>query len=189
MRIKNHTIKYPKLGLLLITIMVAIAIFYEGRNYPAIHDFIVSLGYIGTFISGIFYAYGFTAAPATAILLVLSKEQNLIVAVLTGGLGALLSDFLIFSFIRHSFIDEIDKLKKEKLIKILAKNGKHIFGRYYKLILPVFAGFLIASPLPTEIGVTILASTKNISVKKFMIMAYILHSFGIFIVLTIGHLI
>ena len=110
-------------------------------------------------------------------------------AVLIGGVGAVLSDFLIFSFIRHSFIDELDKLKKEKPIKFLVKIGKFIFGRYYKFILPIFAGFLIASPWPTEIGVPILAGQKHISVKKFMIMAYALHSLGIFIILTVGHLI
>lgn len=189
MSIKNHKIKYPKLLLLLITIIVAIAIFYEGRNYAPFHDFLVSLGYIGTFLGGIFYAYGFTAAPATAVLLVLAKEQNLILAVLIGGLGAVLSDFIIFSFIRHSFIDEINKLKKEKIMKNISKNGKHIFGRYYKHIFPIFSGFLIASPLPTEIGVTMLASIKNISVKKFMVIAYLLHSLGILIILTIGNLI
>lgn len=189
MSIKNHKIKYPKLLLLLITIILAIAIFYKGRNYAPLHDFLISLGYVGTFLGGFFYAYGFTAAPAAAVLLVLATEQNLILAVLIGGLGAILSDFIIFSFIRHSFIDEINKLKKETIMKNISKNGKRIFGRYYKHIFPVFAGFLIASPLPTEIGVTMLASIKNISVKKFMVIAYLLHSLGILIILTIGNLI
>ncbi|MBS3176297.1 hypothetical protein J4457_03610 [Candidatus Woesearchaeota archaeon] len=183
---KNHKIKYPKLLLLLITIVIAFILFYEGRNYAPFHVFLISLGYFGTFLGGIFYAYGFTAAPATAILLVLAKEQNLILAVLIGGLGAVLSDFLIFSFIRHSFIDEINKLKKEKFVKSMTKNGKNMFGRYYKHIFPTFAGFLIASPLPTEIGVTMIASIKNLSVKKFMVIAYLLHSLGIFIILVIG---
>jgi len=186
---KNHKIKYPKLLLLIITIIIAVAIFYEGKNYAPLHDFLVSLGYIGTFISGIFYAYGFTAAPATAVLLVLAKEQNLILAVLVGGFGAVLSDLLIFKFIRYSFTDEIDKLKKEKVIKYIEKEEKILFGHYYKHIFPSLAGFLIASPLPTEIGVALMASIKNLSVKKFLIMAFILHSLGILIILTIGNLI
>ena len=189
MSMKNNKIKYPKLLLLLLTIAIAIGIFYEGRNYAPFHEFLTSLGYLGTFLGGLLYAYGFTAAPATAVLLVLAKEQNLIFAVLVGGLGAVLSDLLIFSFIRYSFIDEINKLKREKVITEISKNGKKIFGHYYKHVFPALAGFLIASPLPTEIGVTMMASMKKISLKKFMIIAYILHSLGILIILTIGNFI
>jgi len=185
---KNHKIKYPKLLVLIITIMVAAVILYEGKNYAPFHDFLVSLGYTGTFLAGIFYAYGFTAAPATAVLLVLAKGQNLILAVLIGGFGAVLSDLLIFKFIRHSFIDEINKLKKERFARYVEKEEKRVFGRYYKHIFPALASFLIASPLPTEIGVTMMASIKNLSVKKFLIMAFVLHSLGILTILTIGNL-
>lgn len=52
--------------------------------------------------------------------------------------------------------------------------------------MPVVAGILIMTPLPTEIGITILASRKNLSMKKFMIMAYILHTIGITIILLLG---
>ena len=184
---KTHLrIKYPKLFLLLATIVVAVIIFYEGRNYGPFHNFLVSLGYGGIFLGGVFYAYGFTAAPATAVLLVLAQEQNFIFVVLIGGLGALLSDWLIFSFIRYSFTNEINKLKKEKFVKMMAKNSESLFSSYHKYIFPTFAGFLVASPLPTEIGVTMMASIKNLSVKKFMIIAYLLHSFGILIILLVG---
>lgn len=184
-----HIFKYPKLLLLIFTIIFACFIFYEGKHFAPFHDFLISLGYLGIFISGFFYAYAFTAAPATAILLVLTKEYNILFAVLIGGLGALLSDYLIFKIIRYSFIDEINNLKKEHFMKIIKKKEKKLFGHYYKHIFPAFAGILIASPLPTEIGVTMMASMKKISVKKFMIIAFLLHSFGIFIILTIGNFI
>lgn len=48
------------------------------------------------------------------------------------------------------------------------------------------AGFLIASPLPTEIGVVLMASLKNILTKKFAVVAYLLHTTGIFVILLIG---
>jgi uncharacterized membrane protein YdjX (TVP38/TMEM64 family) len=181
--------KYPKLYLLIFTIIFACFIFYEGKHFAPFHDFLISLGYLGIFISGFFYAYAFTAAPATTILLVLAKEYNILFAVLIGGLGALLSDYLIFKIVRYSFIDEINNLKKEHFMKTINKKEKKLFGHYYKHIFPAFAGILIASPLPTEIGVTMMASMKKISVKKFMIIAYLLHSFGIFIILTIGNFI
>ena len=61
--------KYPKFLLLFITFIVAYLLFYE-RTYPPFHDFIISMGYVGTFLAGALFAYGFTAAPATAILLI-----------------------------------------------------------------------------------------------------------------------
>lgn len=183
---KHHKIKYPKLLLLLIVILLAVVLFYEGKNYEPIHNFLISLGYWGTFLAGIFYAYGFTAAPATAVLLVLATEQQFFISVLVAGIGALISDVLIFTFIRHSFTDEIENLKNESLIRRIDTVLRKVCGRIYAYLLPILAGILIASPLPTEIGVTILSSIKHISIRKFMIIAYVLHTLGICIVLTIG---
>ena len=109
--------KYPKLLILFFTFVIAAALLYGGRNYAPFHDLLISLSYLGTFLGGIFYAYGFTAAPATAVLLVLAKEQNIVFAVLIGGFGALLSDLLIFHIVRYSFADEIKKLEKERFVK------------------------------------------------------------------------
>ena len=184
---KKHRIKYPHLLLLLFTFILSGVILYEGKTYPSIHNFIVSLNYLGVFLSGIFYAYGFTAAPATAVLLVLAKEQNIILAGLIGGLGALLSDVLIFMFVKSVFSKEIKKLEREKIVRFIEKEEKKLFGHYQKYILASFAGILIASPLPTEMGVSLLALFRHISIKKFMLFAYILHTLGIFIILLIGN--
>jgi hypothetical protein len=45
----------------------------------------------------------------------------------------------------------------------------------------------IASPLPTKIGVTILASTKRITTKKFSLIAYTLHIPAISVLLLISN--
>lgn len=182
----HHQIKYPKFFLLIITICFAILLFYEGRNYEPLQEFIKSLGYFGTFLGGIFYAYGFTSAPSTAMLLVSTEGQIIIFSALVGGLGALLSDVLIFLFIRQSFSDEIEEIENEKIVKYIAKKEKKLFGRFYKYIMPVFAGFLIASPLPTEIGVSLMAGIRKLSIKKFMIAAYVLHTVGIFLIILLG---
>ena len=159
---------------------------FSGRNFAPFRDFLSSLSYMGNFLAGMFYAYGFTAAPATAIFLSLAKDGNLLIAGLIGGIGALLGDLIIFFFIRYSFGDEIKRISKEKLTKAIATIEKRVFGRYQKYFVMTFAGFLIASPLPTEIGVTLLASSKTVSIKKFMIIAYTLHTLGIFAILLVG---
>jgi len=180
-------IKYPKLLLLILTIFSAIILFQNAETYFSFGSLSVSLGYLGIFLSGIFYAYGFTAAPATAALLLLAEGRNILIAGLIGGFGALLSDIIIFLFIRHSFADEIEQLKAEKMIKILEDIGRKVFGPLYNYFLPTFVGFIIASPLPSEIGVALIATSKKISIKKFMLIAYLLHTLGIFIILLIGN--
>ncbi|MEK6892248.1 MAG: hypothetical protein AABX25_03625 [Nanoarchaeota archaeon] len=174
--------KYPKFLLLFITIIIAYIMFY-GKTYPPLQNFLSSAGYLGTFISGIFFVYGFTAAPATVILLVLAKEQNIWVAGLIGGLGALIGDLIIFKFLRVSFADEVSRLMHEKLISKVNKKVPNIFKKY---LIPVFAGFIIASPLPDEIGVALLAINQNISMKIFTIISYVLNTIGIYVILLIG---
>ena len=178
----RHLLAYPKFLLLFITFIVAYLIF-SGRAYQPLNEFILSIGYFGTFIAGAMFAYGFTAAPATALMLIMAKEQNLIAAGLIGGLGALVGDLLIFSFIRVSFKDEIERLSKERFVKKF--NGR-ISNHLKKYLLPVFAGFIIASPLPDEIGVTLLAAYRHISVKMFIVLSYLLNTAGIFFILYVG---
>ncbi|MEK6984753.1 MAG: hypothetical protein AABX33_09345 [Nanoarchaeota archaeon] len=174
--------KYPKFLLLFITFLIAYLLFI-GKTNPKFHLFVVSLGFLGTFLTGILFTYGFTAAPATAIFLILAKEQNIMLTGLVGGLGALLGDLLIFNFIRHSFKDEVKKLYKEKLIVYANHKTPSFLKRY---LLPVVAGIIIASPLPDEIGVTMLASFKSISEKIFLMLSYSLNTAGIFVILLIG---
>ena len=180
----KHLLAYPKLLLLIITFILAYLIF-AGRTYHPLTDFVLMAGYLGTFIAGALFAYGFTAAPATAILLLLSKEQNIVAAGLIGGLGALIGDLLIFSFIRISFSDEIKRISNEKIIKTF---NSHMPNHIKKYLLPVFAGFVIASPLPDEIGVTLLAAYKQMSFELFTMLSYALNTTGILFVLYVGTL-
>ena len=175
-------IKYPKLSLFILSLIVAYLLF-SFRSFAPLHNTLILLGYFGTFLTGILYAYGFTAPLATVILLILSGDQNILFAGVVAGLGALLSDLIIFLFIRHSFTDEIERFSKEKLFQRISKKISPTLQRY---ILIALASFLIASPLPTEIGVTLMASLKSISTKKFAVITYLLHTTGIFVILLIG---
>jgi len=176
-------IRYPKFILLLLTFLIAYLIF-NGREISIFKEFLLSFGYLGTFIAGIFFAYGFTATPATAVLLIVAKEQNIILAGLIAGLGALVGDLLIFKFIKLSFAEEVGYLSKSKIVKGI----NHIIpNTIKKAIILVLAGFIIASPLPDEIGVVVLASATTISTRTFSIISYILNTAGIFVILIIGN--
>ena len=175
--------KYPKFLLLFITFIIAYLLFYS-RDYGPFRSFVSGLGYSGTFLAGILFAYGFTAAPATAIFLILAQHQNIYLASLIGGIGALIGDLLIFSFIRQSFADEISKLSKERIMHYFSNRVPGLIKKY---TLPIIAGFIIASPLPDEIGVAMLAASKVISTKIFAIVSYLLNTAGIFAIYLIGN--
>ncbi|HLC98244.1 MAG TPA: hypothetical protein VJC21_05705 [Candidatus Nanoarchaeia archaeon] len=175
-------LKYPKLFLLAFTFIIAYILF-AGRDFLPFHTLFVKLGYLGTFITGILFSYGFTAAPATAILLILSREQNIFLAGFIAGLGALIGDLLIFKLIRRSFAGEIEKLSQETPLRRLNHAVPKTLKKY---LIAIVAGFIIASPLPDEIGVSLLAATRTLSTKVFSLFSYLLNTTGIFVILSIG---
>lgn len=170
--------KYPKFFILILTIAVAYLIF-NSREFSFFSN-LKTLGYFGTLITGIFFAYGFTAAPATAILLILSKQQNIVLMAVIAGFGALIGDLIIFRFIRESFSKEIRKISKERITLWL---NKRVPSKIKKYLLVGLAGIVIASPLPDEIGVTLLAAYKTIPQRTFIIISYVLNSLGILVIL------
>jgi len=186
---KSHfKIKYPRLILVLITYIIACLLFKEYNQLP-FHDFLLNSGYYSYYIMGFFYVYEFTAAPATALFLLLGQGHNIWIAAFIAGLGALVSDILLFLFIKKEMAGELNKLSKTPLARIIKKEEKKLFGRFKKYVLNVLAAILIASPLPTEIGVSMLSTEKNISPKKFIIIAYILHTLGILAILALSKII
>ncbi len=152
--------KYHKLIIFLLCILVAYILF-SNKNFNDLIP-LTKTGYLTAFISGILIAFGFTA-PFGIGFLIYSPPQNIFIGALIAGIGATISDLIIFKFIKFSFIDEFKKLEKTKTIKEIeeiVKKNKHILIKHY--LLYVFAGIIIASPLPDEIGLSMLAGLTTI---------------------------
>jgi len=157
---------------------------FEGLNKLVPENFI-EWGYLGIFISGIFYVFSFTAPIATALILIFSVNKNIILLGLIAGIGSLLGDILIFHFIRISFADEIKELSNHKFSIFTLKK---IPKKYQKYLAYALGAFFIATPLPDEIGVTILASSKDVKMSHFGIISYILNTGGIFLIILLRNL-
>lgn len=184
-KIKKLTkFKYPKLLILALCILLAYYIFSKN----IVSNFILgleNLSYLGTFISGIFAAFGFSAPFSIGFLLV-SQPANIFLAAMAGGMGAMVGDWVIFKTIKFSFMDEFNQLEKTKTIhKIeeIVSNNKHLLIGHY--LLYIFAGIIIATPLPDEIGVSMLAGLTTINPYKLAIISFILHTTAIFLILLI----
>lgn len=174
--------KYHKLLLLAATFVVAYELFML-LNTEALYPYIISWGYAGTFIAGILFAYGFTAAPATALFLILGQQQTWWLAAVIGAIGAVIGNALIFHVVRYSVADELRKLEKTKSIR---RVEKAVPRKLKHFIIPVLAGFIIASPFPDELAVSLLAFTHHISTRELVVVAFILHCIGIASIIGVG---
>lgn len=176
--------KYIKTLSLLAVIFIAYFIF---KN-PAIESLVSGLGgysYFGVFIAGMLFAFGFTAPFAAGFFIALTPP-NLWAAGIVGGAGALFSDLLIFRFIRSSFKKEFRNIENTKAVKKVGSLIENYLGIKIKLyIIYVFAGILIASPLPDEIGVIMLAGLTKIKIKILSILSFLLNTIGILILLRL----
>lgn len=175
--------KCPKLTLFIATVLVVYFLF-SGILYTPLHNVLVYLGYFGTFLAGLLYPYSFTSVAATAILLIIAKTQNLLYAGLIASFGALLSDLAIFFFVKRGFCDEVLKLSKEPTIQ---RFSRWIRPSFRAPLIVVLASILIASPLPTEIGIMLMTSVKQISTRKFAVVVYALHVSAIYVILLVGN--
>jgi hypothetical protein len=170
--------KYPKLAILAILAFFAYLLF----DNPNVRGFVTSLGgleYLGVFIAGMLFTFGFTTPFAVGFFVVLNPENPIITA-LVGGAGALLFDIVIFSFIRFSFIDEFNRIRRTPIIRGIRDGIKMRFGQKARLyLLYIFAGIIISSPLPDEAGILMLAGLTNIKLRTIIPISFIGNTLGI----------
>ena len=135
-----------------------------------------NLSYLGTFIAGFLFSFGFTA-PFAVGFFITSNPQNIILAAIVASVGSIFSDLLIYKLIKINFIDEFNRLKKTQLIKkIKEKIANKLSHKIRIYIMYSFAGIIIASPLPDEIGIIMLAGLSDIKAKTLGLLSFILHS-------------
>ncbi len=190
MKLKNLSIKhlfkykYVKLIILTITITLAYHIFREQSVFNYVNNF-QALSYLGVFIAGILYVFLFSAPFGIGYFVALIPS-NLYLAAIIGGLGATVADILIFKFIKISFEHEIDEVEHHPVFKKFSHRLKTKLKAKVRLYLMyLLAGFIIATPLPDEVGILMLAGLKKINLFWFGVIAFITHTIVIGLLLGI----
>lgn len=154
-----------------------------------VEDFLSNLeglSSFGIFIAGTLYSFGLTSPFSAGFFLTLNPGYILPAGII-GGLGAMFADLFIFKFVRFSFKNELLSLKEEKIIKkIRGIINIFIHKKVRSVLLVIIAGILIASPLPDETGVMILAGLTKIKGRFMAIISFVLNTIGILILLKIG---
>jgi uncharacterized membrane protein YdjX (TVP38/TMEM64 family) len=177
--------KYPKLLLFLICIILSYLLFSNASfdNY-LIH--LEGYSYLGVFIAGVLFSFGFTSPFSAGLLLVMNPE-NIYLASIVGGAGCLIGDMLIFKFVKVSFEREFSRLKKERPFLFLKSQARRVLKpKLWHYVLFVLAGFFFASPfIPDEAAVTLLAGMSSISAKKLALISFVCNTLGILFLLLI----
>lgn len=176
--------KYPKILALIFFIVIAYLVF---KN-PVIQEYVANLGdlsYFGIFFAGVLFSFGFSSPLAAGFFIILNPD-NILLASIVGGIGSMFGNLLIFKTIKVSFNDEFENLKNERIIKKFEEWIEKDFGTTLThYLIYAAAGFMLASPLPDEFGMIMLAGLTRIKASVLAIISFILHTVGIMILLYI----
>ncbi len=184
----KNLLEYPKLLCMGLSCVLAYILFRTGA-FDEITLLFHGYGYVTFFLAGILFSFGFTTPFAIGIFVAATHGgANPFLAAVIGGSGALIADLGLFEFARFSLHDELHRLKSTAFMQKLKSLIFHesLSEQIKMYLLWSIAGLVIASPLPDEIGVSLLGGTTNVSVKKFGILCFALNTIGIFVIISMA---
>ena len=165
-----------------ILIIIVILLTLEAYLTGSLEKFLLGLGsygYLGAFVAGFFYTYGATTPFSIAAFFILAEKLNIWLLTFIGSLSGLISEYIIYNFA---------KSKAGKTIKIYKNKGiklPKIKSRFFYMISPLIAGFIIASPIPDEF-VAVLFGVEKFEIKKFLLLTFIFKFIGILFIVFLG---
>lgn len=173
--------RYPYLTSIIISVLMAIII----AQNQAFKNWLLQLGsfeYFGALFAGMLFVSSFTVAISVVIFGIMAQNIHPTALGLIGGVGAVIGDYIIFKFVRSHIQDELAALfGKEN-----SSYVRHILrSKYVAWTLPVIGAFIIASPLPDELGVSLLGISK-MSEGKFILISYIFNALGILMIASVA---
>lgn len=183
----NHPKNPPHLfqkakNILLIVLSIGLTIYLSSNpDFRNLLNYIGNFGIFGAFLAGLLFASTFTVGIAGLLLINLSSVLNPFLLIFFAALGGVTTDYIIFKFIRHNV--------SEKTTDIFSQVNHH--SHFYKLLhtpyfswtLSIIGLIIIASPLPDELGVSLLGLSKT-SLTRFLGISYLSHSIGMTILIV-----
>lgn len=168
-------------------LLLSAALFFYLAKTPVADNLIQqagTLGYIGAFFAGLFFVSTFTAAPAAVVLFHLAERLHPVEIALLAGAGGVVGDYVIFRFMKDKIFAELRYLflKRGKPVRALFKSP------YFGWLTPIFGAILVASPVPDEVGVSMMGLSK-MSTRQFLLIAFLLDVVGIFLIVSAARLI
>lgn len=170
---------------LIISISVIVAIYIQSSaTADILVQYFSGINFVPAAVAmGFLFSLTFTAAIATSVFILLSQtSQNPYLVALLGGVGSILANGIIYKFFKDEFIEDIEILEP-KYAKKIAHKIMH--SKIFVGVIPYIAALTLASPLPDEIGIAILAGA-NYKYTKFFLLSFSLHTIGILLIVLFG---
>jgi len=135
-------------------------------------------GVLSSLIVGAFYTTSVTSPIATGAIYYLGKVQHPLQIAFIGAFGSVFVDYLFFRYFKQRATPSLKYLSNKLKLK---NHTKKIF----KFLAPLAAVAVIASPLPDELGLAILA-TINFKTKWTLLISYFANFIGILLISWLG---
>lgn len=160
-------------NILLLLLGILIAFLFSGSLRQLLLN-LGQFGYVGAFVAGVLFVSTFTIATGALMILTLAGTLVPMEIITLAALGAVTGDFLIFKFIRNEVDSEItpiyNNLTGSHLKKIL-------HTKYFGWTLPVVGTLIILSPLPDELGISLMGISQ-VKTLKFLLISLASHTVG-----------
>lgn len=182
-----YVLSYPRLLIYACAIAVAYGLYSIGA-FDWITDHLDGFGYPSIFLVGTLYSLGFTSPFAAAYFISIAPNVHPVPAALLAAAGSTLADMTIFHFVKASFDGELQRLRNTRFFKFVHGILHHesIPEKLRWMWKWVAASIFIASPLPDEIGITIIAGVTDIEGRHMTVLSFTLNFIGILVILTLA---
>lgn len=171
--------------LIIISLGIVVAIFLS--KIGAIDALVSGLqGYsiFASFVAGIFFTSTFTIAPASIAIVHLAESIPPTTLAFWGALGAVCGDLILFYFIRDRFMADLMSAVKPSRIKHFLHSFH--FG-FLKWFAPFLGALIIASPLPDELGISLLGMSK-VKTAVLIPISFVMNYAGVYLILGFANL-
>lgn len=176
--------KFKNLSLFGLSFLISLFLF----RIEIFHTFLLHLGkfgYIGAFIGGMLFVSTFTVTTGAYILLVIAESISPTEIGIIAGFGAVMSDLIMFHIVKDDLASEIKRLYK----RFGGDHVSHVLhSQHFRWTLPVIGAVIIASPLPDELGVSLMGLSK-MKTYQFILISFLLNAAGIFLVVSASNFI
>ncbi len=176
--VKGYHLLWHDLAILLFSILLAILLAKSGW----LERSLISLDgwfWLASFLAGFFFVSLFTAAPAAIVIASLAQTGSPWTLALWAGLGGALGDLIIFRFIRDRLSAHLAKTFNFwwESLRFLGEK------RPFRFLTMTLGALLVASPVPDEIGLTLMG-INNLPLRYFLPLIFVIDCLGIFVLAT-----
>ncbi|MBI3984139.1 hypothetical protein HY346_02455 [Candidatus Microgenomates bacterium] len=166
-------------------LLISLAVFFylaETATAQAAIKAVGNYGYLGAFITGIFFVSTFTVAPAAVVLYNLAKSLHPLEIALLAGAGGMVGDFLLYRYLKDRVFIELKYFfHRHRSIRL----ANFFRTPYFAWLSPILGAILIASPFPDEVGVGLIGMSK-MKTWKFLVISFLLDAVGIFLIVLLA---